>query len=96
MQELLVLVVVGLAIFFLPRMMGRRKAPSPDPAPLSRSLTGRMRLSILVTFLWIASWAAFLKPWERDPLTFAYLALGPTVVLWGAFWVWLGYRKYRR
>ena len=94
MQELLVLAAIALAIFYLPRMMGRRHAP--EPALRRSSLTGRQRLAVLLTLFWIAASATLLKPWEKDPLPFVYLGLGPTTVLWGAFWVWLGYRKYRR
>ncbi len=98
MQEVLVLVVVALAIFYLPRMMGRRPAPEPArsvrrPAPL----TGRMRLAILITLFWIAGAAAFLKPWQdEDPLPFFAFGLGPAAAAWGAVWVWYGYKKYRR
>jgi hypothetical protein len=94
MQELLVLAVIALAIFYLPRVMVRR--PAPEPALRRPSLTGRRRLAILFTLFWIAASAMVLKPWEKDPLTFVYLGLGPTAALWGAFWVWLGYRKHRR
>lgn len=94
MQELLVLIVVGLAIFALPRMMGRRPAPEPvrRPAPL----TGRMRLAILLTLFWIAGSAAVLEPWRGDTLPFFSLGLAPAAAAWGALWVWLGYKKYRR
>ncbi len=97
MQEMLVLIVVALAIFYLPRMMGRRPAPEPArsvhrPAPL----TGRMRLAILLTLFWIAGSAAILKPWLDDALPFLSIGLGPAAAAWGAVWVWFGYKKYRR
>ncbi len=97
MQEVLVLIVVALAIFFLPRMMGR--GPAPEPARPVRSpapLTGRMRLAILITLAWIAGAAALLKPWQDDPLPFFVLGMGPAAAVWGAVWVWSGYKKYRR
>ncbi len=94
MQELLVLIVVGLAIFTLPRMMGRR--PAPEPARRPSPLTGRMRLAILLTLFWIAGSAAVLEPWRGDTLPFLSLGLGPAAAAWGALWVWLGYKKYRR
>ena len=94
MQELLVLVVIALAIFYLPRMMGRRPAPEPNRRP--SPLTGRMRLAILLTIVWIAVPAALLKPWQGDALPFLSLGLGPAAAAWGAAWVWFGYKKYRR
>jgi len=94
MQEVLVLVVVALAIFYLPRLLGKK--PAPEPVFRPPALTGWMRLAILVTVFWIAGSAAFLKPWETDPFLFFYFGLGPAAVLWGSAWVWLGYKKYRR
>lgn len=94
MQEVLVLIVVGLAIFYLPRVMGRGRAPEPARRPTP--LTGRMRLAILITLFWIAGAAALLKPWQEDPLPFSAFGLGPAAVAWGAAWVWFGYKKYRR
>jgi hypothetical protein len=98
MQEVLVVVAIALAIFFLPRVMGRKSAPEPEPdnRRMLTILTGRMRLSILTTVFWIAGSAAFLKPWEGKTILFLYVGLVPVLALWGAFWVWVGYKKYRR
>ena len=94
MQEILVLVVIALAIFYLPRLLGRR--PAAEPVVRPPALTGWMRLAILVTVFWIAGLAAYLKPWENDILIFLSAGLGPATVFWGAVWVWSGYKKYRR
>ena len=96
MQEILVLIVVALAIFALPRMMGKQSEPTPVRAINRPALTGRMRLAILVTLFWILGSAAVLEPWQGDVQPFLYAGLAPAAVLWGAAWVWLGYRKYRR
>ncbi len=94
MQEVLVLIVIALAIFYLPRMIGRK--PSTEPVRRPPPLTGRMRLAILLTIFWIAGSATILKPWQGDALPFFSLGLGPAVAAWGAAWVWFGYKKYRR
>jgi hypothetical protein len=96
MQEILVLIVVALAIFALPRMMGKRPEPVPVRAVNRPPLTGRIRLAILVTLFWILGSAAVLEPWEGNVQLFLVVGLAPPAVLWGAAWVWLGYRKYRR
>jgi len=97
MQELLVVAAIALVLFFLPRLMGRNSVPEPEDSPLlMTTLTGCLRLAILVTIFWIAGLAAFLKPWENNIILFFYVAFGPVAVLWGAFWVWSGYKKYRR
>jgi hypothetical protein len=96
MQEILVLIVVALAIFALPRMMGKQSEPVPARAVNRPVLTGRMRLAILTTLFWILGSAAVLDPWQGDVQPFLFAGLAPAAVLWGAAWVWLGYRKYRR
>ena len=51
MQEILVLIVIALAIFYLPRVIGRK--PFPVKAVRRPALTGWMRLAILMTVFWI-------------------------------------------
>ncbi len=96
MQEILVLIVVVLALFALPRIMGKRPEPVPVRAVRRPPLTGRMRLAILLTLCWILGSVAILEPWQGDVLPFLYTGLVPVATLCGAAWVWFGYRKYRR
>ncbi len=98
MQEFLVVAVIALVLFFLPRFMGRKAEPEPQQnnPGIVTTLTGWSRLAILVTVFWIAGLAAFMKPWESRTILFLYLALGPVAAGWGAFWVWSGYKKYNR
>jgi len=93
-QEVLLLIVIALAIFYLPRIFSRKPAPVRSaPPPV---LTGRIRLAILVTLCWLAGAAALLQPWEERSLPFLMIGLAPITVFWGAIWVWFGYRRYRR
>jgi hypothetical protein len=94
MQEILVLIVIALAIFYLPRVIGRKRAPVREVR--RPALTGWMRLAILMTVFWIAGSAVIQKPWQGDVLPFFYTGLAPVAALWGSTWVWFGYRKYRR
>jgi hypothetical protein len=99
MQEILVMIVVALALFALPRILGKRPESEPMPIRAVRrrpALTGRMRLAILLTLFWILGAAALLEPWQSDIFPFLYVGLAPPAALWGATWVWFGYRKYRR
>jgi hypothetical protein len=95
MQEILVLIVVALAIFALPRMMGKHSEPAPVRVVKRPMLTGRIRLAILVTLFWVLGSAAVLEPWQYEVFPFLYVGLAPAAALWGAAWVWFGYRKYR-
>ncbi len=98
MQEFLVVAAIALAILFLPRFMGRKSVPTPERnnIRLLPALTGWIRLAILITIFWIAGSAAFLQPWESNAILFLYVGLGPVAAAWGVFWVWCGYKKYRR
>ena len=96
MQEILVMIAVALALFALPRILGKRPEPPPIRIVRRPPLTGRMRLAILLTLFWILGSAAILEPWQSDVFPFLYVGLAPVAALWGAAWVWFGYRKYRR
>lgn len=95
MQEIVVLIVIVLVIFYLPRVFGK----NPAPVRVFRRrpvLTGWVRLMIVITLFWIAGTAIILKPWKHDVLPFLYTALAPAAALWGITWVWLGYRNDQR
>ena len=96
MQEFLVVAAIALVIIFVPRLMSRKAEPERNIIQLIKPLTGWMRLAILVTIFWIAGSAAFLTPWNSNIILFLYVGLGPVVAGWGVFWVWCGYKKYRR
>jgi len=94
MQEILVLIVIALALFYIPRLRaGRNVVREPARMP---ALTGWMRLAVLVTFLWIAGAAAVIKPWDENLLSFLYAGIAPAFIFWGFAWVIAGYKKYRR
>ena len=98
MQEILVVTAIAVAIFFLPRLMGKKPEPAYKPyrRSLGIALTGWMRLAILVTILWVAGCAALMKPWANSPFSFFFIGPGPILVFWGVVWVWFGYKKHRR
>jgi hypothetical protein len=91
MQEILVLIVIALVIFYFPRMMAKKSIP--EPAACRMALTGWVRLAIVGSLLWVAATAVLLEPWQKEILPFLYFGLGPVIVLWGAAWVWSGYRR---
>ena len=93
-QEILVLVIIILAIFFLPRMMSKQTAQKmARPAFV---LTGKLRLAIAASVIWPALMAAFLKPWQKDLALFFYIGIGPVFLAWAIFWVFTGFRNRMR
>lgn len=94
MQEILLLIVIALALFYIPRLRNRRTV-TREVAKMP-ALTGWMRLAILITLLWIAGLATFIEPWNKNLLLYLYTGIAPTIIFWGAVWVFFGYKKYRR
>jgi len=93
-QEILILVIIVLAIFFVPRILdkGNGKKP-PKPALV---VSGKMRLAITASVFWLLLAAAVLQPWNQNMVLFLYAGLGPVVSAWIINWVVLGFRKYKR
>jgi hypothetical protein len=94
-QEILVLVIIILAIFLLPRIMNRGQEKKPTETEPAFVLSGKMRLAVAASILWPAMIGALMQPWEKDPVPFIYLGFGPVVLAWIIYWVFIGFRKFR-
>ena len=98
LSEILLILLIIVVLFFLPRMVSR-SAPAtrkPPPRPLVKRLSGRFRLAILVSVVWPAAVAFWLKPWQGNQLLFVAVGAAPVVVGWGGYWGLAGFRQYRR
>jgi hypothetical protein len=93
LQEILLILIIALAVFYLPRLTMRQ--PVERTAKPSWILSGRMRLAIVGSFLWMALSAVLLKPWDKNWLLFFYFGIGPVILEWSLIWVIVGYRKYK-
>jgi len=95
-QEILVLVVLILAIFFLPRVLARGRGAGGNAAgkkTAGRKLSGRGRLALLASVVWPLGVALFFNPLSGSPMPFIFLGLIPVLVAWGIAWVAAGYRR---
>jgi len=98
-QEILLLLVIVVALIMLPRILERGRRSSPSPASLSKGrlpLTGRMRLAIFASVIWLLGSAVYFQPWRNDLATFFYYGLLPVALIWGLIWVVAGFRSRRR
>ncbi len=96
-NEIAVVALIAFAIFFLPRLKGKRQEIRfVKSTPKSLVVSGRLRLAIFVSILWVAGAALFFQPWNENLLLFLYIGIGPVFLGWGLIWVLAGYRKYRR
>lgn len=93
-QEILVIVVILLAILFIPRMMSPQRRPEPKPfQPMRklRNLSVRWRLAIVVSFLWMIGAAVYFRPWKGAADIFLYFGIGPVLIGWCVTWVVAGF-----
>jgi len=93
-EILLILLIVG-ALFIIPRMIQRPQAMPPvrpQPTPMS----GKMRLAILTSAIWLGLAAAYFQPWRNGWEIFACAGVGVVAVPWGVVWVIRGFRKRPR
>ncbi len=96
-QEILLIALIILGIFLVPRIM----KPNPPPAPRTihrprfLTLSWASRLAIVLSVLWPATWALYLKPWQQDRYVFVALGIGPVVLGWSLKWVLAGIKNKR-
>jgi hypothetical protein len=98
-QELLLILIILLAIFFIPRIAARN-ADQPLRSPVVRRppqhLGGRLRLAILASVIWLLGTLLYLRPWEGPWVTFGAIGALPLLVAWGGYWVFVGYQSQGR
>jgi hypothetical protein len=98
-QEILVILIILLAIFFIPRMTARKTDQSSASSVIRRPprhLSARMRLAILVSVVWLLGALFYCRPWEGQWVRFGAIGTLPLVVGWGGYWVFIGYQPPSR
>jgi len=68
-HEILLVAAIILAVIFLPRInksAGSRPAHVRSRPAAGMFLTGRHRLAILASFIWLAFWAVYYEPWGEE------------------------------
>jgi hypothetical protein len=98
LQEILLIIVILVGLFVIPRMIQRPQRPQALPArrPQLPPVSGKMRLAILASAIWLSLAAAFFTPWRNGWEGFAYVGAGVVALAWGAVWVIRGFRKRSR
>ena len=91
LQEILVIVLIFILIFFLPRLMGR--GGEKRSKKTLQALSGKMRLALIASIVWLLLGAAYFRPWDGELLGFALIGLCPVILGWGVLWVIDGFRK---
>ena len=98
-QEILLILLIIVAILFLPRLMPRKKPSSSSAMNAQKSpavLSGKLRLAVVLSAVWLLISAAYYEPWRFENIrSFLYFGVGPVVVLWGGIWIFYGFKKNR-
>jgi hypothetical protein len=92
-QEILLIVIILLAIFFIPRMTARNAARPPMRPAVRRpprQLGSRWRLAILASAIWLCGALLYFRPWEGEWVRFGAIGALPVGVAWGLYWVFAG------
>lgn len=96
-NEILLIVVILLAILFIPRMTAPKsrfvKAPKRHLFRGVLQLGAWWRLALLISLLWILGATAYFRPWQDDVAKFLFIGMGPLIIGWGIAWVVAGLRK---
>ena len=91
-QEILVVLVIILILFYLPRRAGSDQAAKKRST--LEAFSGKLRLAVLLSLIWLACAAYFLEPWQNAVFPFLYVGVGPVILGWGIGWVVFGFRKH--
>lgn len=91
-QEILIIVLLFVLIIFLPRRM-RRGGSEKKSGGIVKALSGKVRLGMLVSAVWLLAWTIYFRPWSGELLGFALVGLSPVILGWGIRWVVNGFKK---
>ncbi|MDF7822577.1 hypothetical protein P4B35_01020 [Pontiellaceae bacterium B12227] len=94
-KEILIIVIVLLGLFLVPRLMKRRSTPKTKQqvaANEHRPKTGMLRLALFVSVLWIMLAVILLKPFDGDWIPFLVGGILPVGLFWGGRWVAQGFK----
>ena len=98
LTEILLILLIVVVLFFLPRMVSRPATPlrKVPPQPLLKKISGHWRLAILASVIWLAAMTLWLQPWAGNQTLFVGVGAAPVVVGWGVWWVVSGFKQKRR
>ena len=95
-QEILLIVIIFLAIFFIPRITTRNRDLRQPKTLIFKTrfkLSGVGRMALVISGFWPLVAAGYFKPWQKDLLPFLYAGIGPVALGWCLFWIFTGFKK---
>ncbi len=91
LQEILVIVVLVLLVFFIPRMLPRKSGAGNKSSGIEMS--GKMRMGLAASAVYLTIGSGILQPWKKDVALFVYAGIVPVAMGWLLVWVYRGIKK---
>ncbi len=89
-QEILVLLIIISAIFFLPRIIGSTKKTEQKK---TINISPQIRIMVVFSILWPFILSFFLKPWNNNVTEYLIYAFFPVLLIWSLIWIIDGFKK---
>jgi len=89
-SEILVLVLLIVCILILPRMFKGVPEKKISPAKKLKKLPAKIRLSIVLSFIYPIAMALYLKPWNENLISYISYGIIPVFLIWGIAWILAG------
>jgi len=96
-QEILLIVILFLAIFFIPRITARNQGlrrPRALVFKMPFNLSGTSRVAVVISCLWPLLAAGYFQPWQGNLMPFLYVGIGPVLIGWCLNWIFAGFKKF--
>ena len=93
-HEILIVAVIILGIIFLPPLLKKRQEPTlrRPIRPVFR-LSRKMRLAVVASVIYLAIASFYFRPWQKEPVLFYYIGIGPVLLGWLIHWALKGFGK---
>ena len=91
LQEILIILAIVLGVLLIPRMNARRQPQWRSERKIR--LSGKIRMAVTASAIFAALTAAYFQPWRKDQVLFLYVGIGPVVLGWLLYWVFVGFKK---
>lgn len=87
-SEILVLLLLLACILILPRLLKGVPARSgSSPVAEIKKLGTKARVRIVMSFVYPAGAALYLRPWDGHWISFLSFGVFPVLLIWGLIWI---------
>ncbi len=92
-SEILILVLLIVGILILPRIFKGDPEKKTFSADKLKTFSIKLRLSIVLTLIFPIAMALYLKPWNRNLISYFSYGIIPVALIWSMVWILAGKKK---